>query len=385
LGEFNINNVPGGSTGDLYVVGVTNYTGISSRINVNSNLDIGDVEVTINYNLASLSSFKTQIDDIKQNQNSKARISFIGDSITEGRGEGTDKLVWLEDGYVGQINSLFTDKMDDVGNGLISSKYAFYEKFWDTSLGTWNTIILYGVFETCVYSNTPEDLAKIDFDGDGIRFYYQGTSGSGQIGFTIDGGTETIITPEKGGSSYYHDITGAGAGSHTLTVRVVDGLCFLLGAEEIKGTHGVVCNRNALAGTTADVMATNQESMNLAIVTEEADLVVISLLANDTKYKTLETFETSVQTLITNAKAHTNNVLLTSIGIRDPYDQTTQPDYVDVLRNLAITNNIALYDSFKEFGSWANVVANGYEVDTVHLNKEGNAVMAKGLFGILNR
>ena len=336
----------------------------------------------------------------------KARISFIGDSITEGFhsgivGDEENRSYFIENGYVGQFRKLIANEynMTDVGIGLIPANYPRDDTKWVYSGDTrFTNNFGYGIAGRAIVLENQPTTATITFNGTGIKIYYVEAPAAGGIGFTVDSDPEVIVNANSGtiqNASY--EITGLVDGSHTLVVRNGTASTYLIGAEEIKGINGVVCNTCALAGSYVldHIKTFDSGGSTLELVIESEidnltpDLCVISLMANDSYgQRDLVDYEQGLQTLIDRAKSVNSDVLLTSLGVRNldggAGNAILQSSYVSIIRKLAIENNVAYYDNFNKWKGDFNYPKNlGLLYDDVHWNFKGHNIIANDIYNIV--
>ena len=336
----------------------------------------------------------------------KARISFIGDSISEGFysgivGDEENRDYFIENGFIGQLRKSFSGEssLQDVGIGLIPANYPRDDTKWVYSGDTrFTTNFGYGIAGRAVVLENQPTTATLTFNGTGIKIYYVEANSAGGIGFTVDSDPEIIVNANSGtiqNASY--EITGLTDGAHTLVVRNGTASTYLIGAEEIKGINGVVCNTCALAGSYVldHIKTFDSGGSTLELVIESEidnltpDLCVISLMANDSYgQRDLVDYEQGLQTLIDRAKSVNSDVLLTSLGVRNldggAGNAILQSSYVSIIRKLAIENNVAYYDNFNKWKGDFNYPKNlGLLYDDVHWNFKGHNIIANDIYNIV--
>lgn len=117
-------------------------------------------------------------------------------------------------------------------------------------------------------------------------------------------------------------------------------------------------------------------------------LTVIALTANDYGGQTsLTSYKTNLQTLITRALVY-GDVLLTSIGVH--YDENTsaikQQSYVDIVKQLAITNNCAYLDIHDRWngGVYAQNILGFLANGDVHPTASGHQDIATAILRVID-
>lgn len=110
------------------------------------------------------------------------------------------------------------------------------------------------------------------------------------------------------------------------------------------------------------------------------DLVTIALGINDRgASRTLAQYRTDLQTIITGAKAVADVVLCTQMPSQNAPQATNEAAFNDVVRDLAYSNNVGLYDYYSRCGSWASYNSRGMANDALHQNNRGYWDFAEGL------
>jgi lysophospholipase L1-like esterase len=305
---------------------------------------------------------------------SKLIINSIGDSITTGNHLGT-VTECMNNSFVGLLRTLFKNKHGNVGMGFIPA-YTVETANYFTKTGTWSQVSLIGSVNAGYYTNENGATISTTFTGTGINIYIQRTNDSGSIDISIDGGTAT--THDCSGLETVADvisITGLTDTTHTITItKTSDSSKFyLIGVEEIKGTHGVQVNMMGLSGATADDIS----DASLAFMTStywEADLTIIAFFANDyAQQRSVATYKEDIRRIITSAKL-TGDVILLCPTILDTAiypGETLQSAYRTALLELSSEEDVCFIDMNGYWGEDYSLIT-GKMYDGVHLNSSGH-------------
>jgi lysophospholipase L1-like esterase len=199
------------------------------------------------------------------------------------------------------------------------------------------------------------------FTGTSVDLVYSqgvGSSTYGTMTVTIDGASVASVNT-AGASTQYgkkQSYTGLSNSSHTMVITApTDGKwCFVEGAVVYGGsTTGVRVHRLGSNGRNSfEFQQTNV--MTPTIDGLPADLTFIALGTNDIGGgRTVDQYKTNLQTLITRALQFGSVVLLPMSWPDYTQDSryTNYPAYVQVMYDLADTNNVGLIDIFRAFGS----------------------------------
>lgn len=318
-------------------------------------------------------------------------IVWQGDSISEGGYATMDADDFQTKGYVGRVRTALQEKYGDVGKGLVSVNYPYGKPQWKLT-GNWNAATVgFGVMRGSKATMTAGESAEFAFNGSGISVFFGGTTTTGTVTISIDGGEEvafnTATTSGTDGKKEYK-VTGLVSGPHTVKVtKSADGkVIYLLGGAEIKGSIGICVNNCSKWGerTTAAVPETNIE---ISITRWQPALTVIALLANDAGNTTPENYRTNILKLVAEGKK-TGDVLLLSTGISQSAVAGGSHDVLnEVLRDIALSDlNIAYLDLFNRWGGNGPYVKStlGFLEDNVHPNAAGHIDIASAVFEVIH-
>jgi lysophospholipase L1-like esterase len=159
----------------------------------------------------------------------------------------------------------------------------------------------------------------------------------------------------------------------------------LIGAYPIKGSSGVVLHNLGKYGSNAEAF-TSEYCLDSEIKAWTPSLTIIDIMGNDwTEQTPLDEYRQHIQTLITTAKRY-GDVLLISAGFNLDSHPIPQTSYISVLKNLALSNNVALLDIIGRYGEDTSYVKNTlgllYE-DNTHPNDAGHQDKATSIINIL--
>lgn len=351
---------------------------LQGKINASSNNLIRDYNAEV-----SLPKYRAALAKLDSGQTTKFNVCFVGDSITEGIGSDATYANYLQYSYLAKLRARFTEKYGDVGKGFIPSYYANQI----TYNGTWNDFTLIGIAGYSKYTSAADASITVSFNGTGLDILtYTGTSSfRGNIGVTIDGGAEQLISLVEASAAIKLKNVADGLvdGAHTAVIRNAEASkeFHVIGIREKKGTKGIILNMCAKSGQTATTLTKNSNVMTSEIDVWQPTLTVIATITNDIGNSIdVNTYKTNVQTLITRAKQY-GDVLLVANNVREDKTKEVQQPYVDALRDLAITNKCAFLDFFTRWDFKGQ--SHGLMDDILHPNKAGHQEIANALTRVL--
>lgn len=317
-------------------------------------------------------------------------INCIGDSLTIGSHAGNNSSEWRLEGYIGILNSLFAEKYEDVGNGLLNAGYGLLSDYWTTQ-GTWNYQYTFGFPSFCRYTTEENAIIETIFNGTGVDVYFAKASDAGTVEILIDNVlVETVDCYEDilfaNSYAFVVQITELNEGEHTLTVRKTNDTkrVYFLGACETKGTEGVRVNCMGASGQNSGAIKTQGIKDMTSSVLWDAPLTIIAYGVNDFKEQvSISTFKTNIQSIITEAQK-TGDVILLYPSIRDNSSLIVsrsigQSEYVQALHDLAILNDVCFVDMYSSLRNKENT----YIYDTVHLNETGHSKLGNILYSLI--
>lgn len=317
-----------------------------------------------------------------------AKINVICDSIGEGYGSDATPANWINTSYVGMVRNKLASKYGDVGRGIIPSYFPKDAEFMVKS-GFAKTSG-FGFANFGVQTNVIGSTLTFSFNGTGLNIFYVDGSGAGDFTYQIDGGsTVNVNTVDPLTWAKKLTITGLSDGEHTciITQNQSGTTTYILGFAEIKGTYGVQVN---MVGKESANSNDTSLSSDRALLAEFSlivpDLTIIECIANDYGAQTdLETYRANIQKIITNAKAGGGDVLITSVGMENIAKTIAQTSYLQVLKELASTNNLAFLDLFSRWGDAATAETLGLiNSDHIHLGIKGSRDVATAILKVID-
>ncbi len=345
---------------------------------------------------AGLKRWRSKLSRVRSGvANQKARICFIGDSITEGAwaggGSGPGTVFdWATKGYVRRIQDQLTAIYGDVGTGFMPSYYSAASSPKWSFTGTWNYINGYGgIADKAMTTTINGDNATFEFNGTGITIVYTKHMFAGTFTYSVDGSAPVTVNANNATmvAGVTLDITGLSQGDHSvvLTNTSSDKL-ILTGAIPIKGSSGVIVNQCALNGSKTAEHALSA-SLDCSINALQPDLTIISLTTNDFGDQTpIDTFKANLQAIITRAKQF-GDVALTSVGMSAASLAIPQSEYFQAVRDLARINDVAFLDLASRWGGNATYASAtlGLMTDGVHPNDFGHRDIASFIISAITQ
>lgn len=355
-----------------------NVITMKNQLNIISNI----IKPSVYNKSVGLVNWKRELNTLTTT-NKIINLNILGTSIACG-GIASDYRL---KGWVGLLRSYLNAKFTDVGQGFIPSyqKTTLDVNMWTFTGTGWYTSTGYGVMDNSKTTVTLNDKASLQFNGTGITLVTFEGAYSGNIQMIVDGvvkGTFNLYNASSSNPVKEVAITGLTSGNHTLEVKNVETgkALIIIGAYETKGTKGVRVNQNCMFGGTSSMAVMNDSSMKAEIDCWNPILTMIEFQTNDYFNQVpIATFKNNIQTLITRAKLF-GDVLLIPCGVREELDTKTikQTEYIQALKELALSNNVVFMDIFSRWGGEFNYAKNevNYIFDTVHPNDEGHQDIA---------
>lgn len=307
--------------------------------------------------------------------NGIVNINVIGTSISSG-GITTD---YQKDSWVYLLKNKLKKEFGDVGFGGVSCgyPYALGTPLWTFS-GTWNNVQQYGINGEAQLSTVTGSTATFNFNGNGISILVSCGSDGGKFLATIDDDTpiefDTYNATEIPTKEFI--INNLENSLHTLTITQNDDgkNVILIGAYELNGVKGFRVNNLSRSGGSSTTATQYENNIDAEISFWQPSLTIIEHFTNDYyNQKSLATFKSDIQKLITEAKLYGDVIILPN-GIREETNEITQSQYIQVLVDLANENGVALLDTFNRWGGdydYANETLM-FLHDTVHPNNAGH-------------
>lgn len=313
-----------------------------------------------------------------------AKVMFIGNSETAGEGAGETGSAHNN----GRAHSYPSQICDNHPNGL--SSLIERRHIWGTGNYTGPEFAIYAPECTVgagwastgsgrlggpnmVNSTTTNDLSFAYPSGgfDTVDTYWIVSAGSGICSINIDGGTPVTSNLAGANTVRVVTVTGVGLGAHTVNISRSSGggvnyLGHVLrnsGAKKIYA-HNVGAGSSKAADWIANAAPWQAFPM---INTLACHLYVICLGVNDWPVTAEATYESQMQTLITQCKL-TGDVLLVGAPQRST-NFAEQAAFLVRLQNLALVNNLrAPIDINAVFGGFTLANSLGWYFDSTHPN-----------------
>jgi hypothetical protein len=316
-----------------------------------------------------LQNTRNAIARLKAGENVIFNWNLVGNSLFEGyKASDMDKL-----STAGHIKNGVHALFGPTGFGMIPVFYPYMgTPKWTLSAG-WTDYGDAGIAGVSKQTSTGGQTATISFNGTGFRVLVYGGTASGSFTISVDGGTAVSCNAQQAVTNpcIAFEIKDLADGNHTFTLTTVSGNTRLIGGYELKGTKGIRVNCCAKASYyTSDLSA--DHALYAEVTYWQPTLTIIESMANDYSHSlNLTTYRTNLQKIITEAKKF-GDVLLTTIGLRNETYTPAQIEYIKILRELAVSNNVALLDISRALhDDPAYPVAKGLFADTVHFNDYG--------------
>ena len=195
--------------------------------------------------------------------------------------------------------------------------------------------------------------------------------------------TKTVVTFARGANRTLN-LTASGGAQHVIGAWMFDGT-----NREIAVFNGSRSGWKASDATGA-AGGGGPENSPLQVVDQlQPDLTIICLTINDwANAVSVSSWQTSMQTLITKAKA-TGDVILMS-GVPSNITTTTQANqqaFVTALKSLAASNGVPMLDIWTRWygagAGWSSNKALGWMYDDLHPSATGYADIANEVFAML--
>lgn len=203
-------------------------------------------------------------------------------------------------------------------------------------------------------------------------------TGTFQMTRTGDTGSGTLSSINAGGNlPVKFTFTGA-LNSNALNFSRVTGAIYLIGIDAYNSAQKSVrvWNMGWTSGQSTDVSATSSPTSPLnSLAYTLPDLVFISIGINDWRNNiSVATYTANLQKMVTAILPYADIIFETpfpnAVSVKTLAFQKT---YVDAMKAVALTNNLAVNDRFEKWQSWEIQNAVGNYQDTIHPNKVGYA------------
>ena len=388
------------STSPSSVVSGPPSGGGGSSFTVTDQLNSGPLGSGVfNLNAINLPHWRAKLAGVR-NKTGRARIILLGDSTTAGAGAGTGGTL----NYNGAFAKNYPRDFASLLAGYIpTSDNSFFGDQTNNSVG-------YGAYDTRVTLGTGWSTTQLSFAGqmfkftsgggagtlaftpagqiDTITVYYLQQSGSGSLTVNVDGGASLGTINQNGTGSLKTVTYTVTKGNHTVNlVPNNDAAVWIQGVVTYDSTTSAVdLIQGGSSGATAASFSSTSFIWNpIAVLGELApDLTVICLTINDsnTPSTPIATYTTQMQAIITQALT-TGDVIL-MVGAPSNTTQATDgtlAQYIAVLHQLAITNNVGLIDLAARWKSWAFTNPLMPYFDSKHPGQNGYWDIATTVYG----
>lgn len=348
-----------------------------------------------NFSRAQFAPWRSALARVKAGTG-RGMIAAIGESTTWGLGGGTDTgATGIQDAQPASWPSILANSLSVSGThenifgsgstaNLISYQQNFYKRNSDAA-NAWSfpgNITMGGdIFGNSTDTNTFSYQPEIPVDT--FELWTPQNSGYGTLLYNIDGAANTNQV-QAGTAALIRTIIPAGSvGTHTLNMRLLSasGTARVIGFRSWNSTVPAVDVINVGWGgsKTSDWDNSSAPYSPLSAMQNlcaTADVTTISIQINDEEAGTnLATYSAQTQALITAAVAGGGTVIIVSgnpISIAQ-VSLATQMTYLNVLKALAISNNLPLIDQYAIYGTWELMAAEGFTFNAVHPNAAGYA------------
>lgn len=348
---------------------------------------------------SQLRKFRTAIANVKAGQ-ANCKVLCLGDSTTFGDGSnnsGTGDLKPLN--YPTQLTAM----MNAAGINAHCNSFMGYGSVAFTNNANNDSRISAGAGWTTFGSASPTlgatlweqpgpGTAALSFtpkvNVDTFVVYYITASGNGTFTVDINGGSTTSQSTNS--ANGFGTVTKTGTlGANTLNIKYTSGgTIFILGVEAYDSSKKWVDFINSgWSGAKASDLANNGSFFApLAAFSYVApDLTIIMDGINDWGNSvSLSTYQTNMQSLITKGQASGDVILVSpapSFTSQAPI--ATQLGFVNIMAQLAVTNNIPFIDWYNRMGPQASNTAMYWTGNGLHPNMLGYSDLAQAIFNVI--
>jgi lysophospholipase L1-like esterase len=318
---------------------------------------------------------------------SNAVLSAEGDSTVRGTGS-TGDATQHANGWPEKLKALLADFTPDgenffgTGGGFhLSSMISTYDNRVASSGGFSSRTTLNsmgGYLPQCEATGTLSFTPRSAFDT--IEVYYAQAGSLGQFSVDVDGGSalQTVNAGANPGQVMKATIS-CDLDTHTVNLNWVSGTVYIFGVNCFDSSTSkklLIYNQGRHGSSTVDWVSGSTSTWGPldSFPRYGIDLSIICLGINDWRTSVgAATFKTRMQTLITTqVNAGCKPMLMTPVFDNGSAGETAQQeDYVTALRELAVSNDLALIDIRAKWGSYAAADAAGLYEDDVHPSGTG--------------
>ncbi len=323
---------------------------------------------------------------------SPAKLGFPGDSTTRGSAMALSSYAWPSR-MAAQMAALNIPICADSGFGCPATPTVPGVYDPRVSLGAgWapaGVLTIGGRF----YLNTTT-LNAISFTPTGqfdtVDVYYAKAAGFGTFNVDIDGGAATSVVSGTAPLGPSKVTLTAALGVHTvnITPTTLGSGVYVTGWDCYDSSAPKVRILNTAAGSArayGDWNSTStQNTAGGALLGVSTDLQICMLGLNDeSDNRSLSDFGTAMDSIITNAKV-TGDIILLGHHNGGHKTDAVQDTYRSTIKNLAITRAVPYIDIPEaRGGSYADMVAGGWMVDTLHPNRQWDDDLGRWMAGLL--
>lgn len=349
---------------------------------------------------SGLKTWQKALNDVKSGKEGIIDLNFIGTGITSGSGAAKGTPPTYRDVWDACFVTLVRNelkKYGDTGQGLLTHAWWFQPtNMVLTYGGTWTSHTYARGFGTDSYTTSANATVSGTFTGTGLRIFYSQSTITSDFTVSIDEQSPITVTGNGTpmGTTYY-DITDLENTAHTFIISNLatpgrENFRFQ-GILELNDTvTGIRVNNMGVPGIGAFLHwpvagSTVTQTCSNSI---PAKLSVVEIGANDYAHNiTQSEFRDAVQGMITALKNAGGDVLIFVAGLIRTTRTTTWKDYVDVLYDLAKTNNCTLIDFSKLWGGYPGCEGGNIRnmtVDGIHPSPVGHADIAKLILKVIS-
>lgn len=322
---------------------------------------------TLIYNRGNaLRNWDSKLANIKAGNNDILDIAVIGDSISEGFQQGANSATLLSGGFKWKLSTYFNTRYDDVGRGFIPE---YYPSAGDGPIFTARTGRYlnnnYSVGYKSIYTKTIGDTLQFTFSGTGCEIWTFQSISMGNIDVSIDEGDAVNYDLAVNPTTYPKRLViASGLEDTTHTVLITNNSTanfHYSGFMEHKGTRGIRVHMCGKSGAAAYYF-TEASKVLPAYTSLAPDLAIINIGTNDYMTNVAPaTFKANLQTLVTHLKSIGTDIIIGTDGTNDRTGFTyAWQNYLDPMKEVALSNNCCFVDTDSRWGSNANARSNGY-------------------------
>lgn len=310
-----------------------------------------------------------------------ARINFYGDSIATGYFANDPQ--W-SNGHVGLFRTAWNARYGtNPGTGVcpnyttpvnigIDERITFNTPWISFGSGILNAGSMYfngpGGVATFTPTEPCDSFALYFFSGPGF--------GGGTFNIAVDGGIPVLIDATTIGGARKVSISAGSPGMHVFTATSLTGNCVIAAFEATLGTSGVLISRTA-AGSSVTSQLLDNTTLQFGLM--PPDLSVIALGINDFVGQVdVAVVESNLSSGIDLAQVSGDVILVAQTPPGATETVPWNPDYVNAVRDVAISKGVPLIDFTALWVSYAvsSSAPFFYYHDVIHPNQAGHEDMA---------